>query len=73
MHSPGFEIPREIMDTANVLRDKETCCWLDEVGGIAICRILNRILFPLTQKLQTVVELEMMSDYLHDFEIVNAD
>ena len=72
LHGPCFEIPREIPDITYVLRDEETCCWLDEVARLAVGRVLNRILFPLAQKLQTIVELEAMSDYLCDFEIIGA-
>jgi hypothetical protein len=42
LHGPCFEIPREILDITNVLRDEETCCWLDEVSRFAIGKILDR-------------------------------
>jgi hypothetical protein len=73
LQSPRLEMLRELGDGMNTLGDRETGCWLDEVKGVAAGGILDRVVLEWTQKLQTVVEFEVVTKDLRDFQIVGAD
>ena len=73
LHSPRLEIRREVGDTTDVLGGEKTCCWLDKVDGVAVGSIFDSIILELTQKLQTFVEFEAMTENLSDLEIVGID
>jgi hypothetical protein len=73
LHNPSFEISREHGDTANILGDKEACSRFDEIDGVAVGSVFDRIVLVLTQELESVVELKMMIENLGDLEVIIAN
>jgi hypothetical protein len=73
LHSPSFEISGELSDTANELGDKEACSRFDEIDGVTIGAIFDRVVLVLTQELESFIELESMTEDLCNREIVGAN
>jgi hypothetical protein len=73
VHSPSFEIPRKIGNAANVVGDKKARSRFDEMDGIAVGSIFDRVVLILTQELESVIELEAVTEDLNDLKIVGAN
>ena len=73
LHCPSFEISRKVGDTANVLGDKEACRRFDEIDGVAVGSIFDRVILILTQEPESVVELEAVTVNFNDLEIVGTN
>jgi hypothetical protein len=73
LHCLSFEILREVGDIANVLGDKQACSRFNEVDGVAIGSVFDRVVLVLTQELETFIEFEAVSKDLDDLEIIGTD
>ena len=72
MHHASRSAGSFAAEISNVLGDEQLSRGLDEVGSVAVGSILDKIIAPLTEKLQTVVKLETMTENFFDLEILDG-
>ena len=68
-----MKVARQILEAADILRNKNTGCRFNEVHSIAICSVLDGVILELTEDLQTFIEFKAVTENFHDFKVIFID